>query len=58
MTKCNHDLRGLVGTADGIICRACGKTFKDFKELEADRPQPETPAVIKETPKRRKSKDG
>lgn len=34
---CNHEHKNLVGTADGIMCTACGKVFKDFAELERDR---------------------
>lgn len=34
---CNHDIKDLVGTEGGIKCRACGKTFKNFAEIEADK---------------------
>ena len=34
---CKHELEKLIGTADGIMCSGCGKVFKDFTELEADR---------------------
>lgn len=36
---CTHDVEHLVGTADGITCKNCGKTFATFAELEADRPK-------------------
>lgn len=39
---CNHSIEDLIGTEDGIKCRACGKTFKNFAEVEKDRAQ-ETP---------------
>lgn len=45
---CNHAVEHLVGTGDGIKCRLCGKVFKDWKELEADRPQEEKPVEEKE----------
>lgn len=35
--KCNHDVKDLIGTSEGIKCRACGKVFKSFAELEADK---------------------
>ena len=43
---CNHDLQFLMGTADGIVCRACGRVFKDFAEIQGvvDAPAPEKPA--------------
>ena len=34
---CKHELKDLVGLADGIKCRSCGKMFADFKEVEKDR---------------------
>ena len=44
---CKHDNKDLIGTAEGLKCRACGKVFKDFKEIEADRKksQPEEPKI-------------
>ena len=36
---CTHDVEHLVGTADGITCKNCGKVFATFAELEADRPK-------------------
>ena len=45
MANCKHDLSFLMGTADGIVCRACGRVFKDFAEIQgADAPAPEKPA--------------
>ena len=44
---CKHELYDLVGTADGIECRKCGKVFKDFTEVEKDRKQAEKPAKKK-----------
>lgn len=36
---CTHDVEHLVGTADGITCKNCGKVFATFAELVADRPK-------------------
>lgn len=38
---CKHEVEHLIGTSDGIKCRLCGKVFKTYAELEADRPQEE-----------------
>ena len=54
---CRHELNQLVGTADGVLCRACGKLFPTFSELERDR-EPEKNAPEPERPKRvRKKKE-
>lgn len=39
ISNCTHDVEHLVGTADGITCKNCGKTFSTFAELVADRPK-------------------
>lgn len=45
MANCTHDLPFLLGTADGIVCRACGRVFKDFAEIQGvDATAPEKPA--------------
>ena len=49
---CKHAQEMLMGTADGIVCRACGKTFKNFDEVLAERG--EKPA--EEKPKKRSKK--
>ena len=42
---CKHELQFLMGTADGIVCRCCGRVFKDFAEIQGvDAPAPEKPA--------------
>lgn len=33
---CNHDVNYLMGTADGIVCRKCGKVFPSLSSLHAD----------------------
>ena len=44
MNKCKHELQNLCGTADGILCRRCGRLFKNFAELRADAGEPEEAA--------------
>lgn len=38
---CKHDNRDLIGDANGIKCRACGKVFASFADIEADRKKSE-----------------
>jgi hypothetical protein len=45
---CKHEVEHLIGTKDGIKCRLCGKTFKTFAELEADRQGEEKPKEVAE----------
>lgn len=54
---CKHELPDLMGTADGIVCRKCGRLFSTMEEIAAENaPAQEAPA---EKPKRtRKKKDG
>lgn len=62
---CNHDIAYLMGTADGIVCRCCGRLFANMDEIKADvektiKEPEETPAKPAETkPKRapRKKKE-
>lgn len=44
---CRHEQSMLVGSADGITCRACGKTFSTWAALMADK----SPATAQEAPK-------
>ena len=55
---CKHPLEQLMGTADGIVCRACGAVFKDFAEIEAlNKPEEEKSAEAAETaPKKARKK--
>lgn len=39
---CKHDNSDLIGIEGGIKCRACGKIFTSFAEIEKDRAE-ETP---------------
>ena len=56
---CKHDTNWLMGTADGIVCRKCGKVFPSLASLhadsEADRAAQETPKA--EPKKTRKKKE-
>lgn len=36
MIECKHENQYLIGTADGIKCRKCGKLFASFATLKAD----------------------
>lgn len=53
---CTHDVEHLVGTADGITCKNCGKVFATFAELEADRPKKEQVKEVAEKPADEKPK--
>lgn len=54
MIECKHPQEALMGTAEGIVCRSCGKTFKDFDEVLAARGE----QPVEETPKKRARKKG
>lgn len=47
---CKHDVNFLMGTADGIVCRKCGKAFPSLAtlhaDLEADRAAQNAPAPV------------
>ena len=54
---CRHEQSQLVGTAEGIRCRACGKVFNSFEELERERePVSENREPVSEKPKNRRKK--
>ena len=56
MAECKHELKYLVGHADGITCQNCGKTFKTFEEIHEEEPKE---AVAKaDPPKRTRKKKG
>ena len=61
---CKHDLPILMGTADGIVCRACGSHFKSILELRAGNgsaaeipPEPKTEAKAPDKQKRKRTKN-
>ena len=47
--ECKHEIQHLMGTADGIVCQACGRRFADYNEVlnATEAPAPETPAKPK-----------
>lgn len=50
---CKHEQSMLVGSAAGITCRACGKTFETWAALMAEKspsPSQEAPEAGNETP--------
>ena len=51
---CKHEQQHLIGTADGIVCRACGETFKTWDDVITARG--EKPVGAQETPKKRTRK--
>lgn len=57
MAECKHELPLLMGTADGIVCRGCGRLFKDFDEIFPK--VQEAPTEAQDKPKRapRKKKE-
>lgn len=61
MENCRHENKHLMGTADGIVCRACGKLFKSFAEIPGDEcvpPAEEKPTEAKKTAKNSRKKKG
>lgn len=47
---CKHEINLLMGTADGIVCRGCGRLFKDMNEiLQENEPVP----AVEEAPKKK-----
>lgn len=60
MENCRHENKYLMGTADGIVCRACGKLFKSFAEIHGENvpPAEEKPTEAKKTAKNSRKKKG
>ena len=66
MGKCSHDTKYLMGTADEILCRSCGRLFASMDEVLAERvdgsaapdPDPDQEQVTEEKPKRGRKKKG
>lgn len=56
--NCPHETQNLMGTADGIVCRCCGRVFKDFDELRGENaPAPEKAAeAARQAPKKGRKK--
>ena len=58
--KCIHEQAALIGSAEGIRCRTCGKLFHSFDEIERDRAAADAPAPAdkpKKTRRRAKADD-
>lgn len=51
---CKHETEHLMGTAEGIVCRACGASFEDWDDVIKARG--EKPVEAQETPKKRTRK--
>ena len=51
---CKHETEHLMGTAEGIICRACGATFKEWDDVIKARG--EKPVEAHEKPKKTRAK--
>lgn len=54
---CNHDIKDLIGTKDGIMCRVCGKILKPEEigkpakeEALPFAEEPEEPEAVEEEP--------
>lgn len=56
MAECNHELKFLVGMADGIHCRACGKILP--KMPAAEKVEAQEPVAEKAEPKKPAPKKG
>lgn len=58
--SCKHSIEMLIGTHDGIQCKACGRIFSSMEEIQADR-DPVVSASVKrrqaEQKKTRKRKE-
>lgn len=50
---CRHEQAALIGSAEGIRCRTCGKLFHSFDEIARDRAAADAPAPA-DKPKRSK----
>lgn len=54
---CRHENAHLMGTANGIVCRGCGATFRSFAEIHPEPEKPaEPPQEAAEKPKRGRKK--
>lgn len=51
---CNHETEHLMGTAEGIVCTACGATFKEWDDVIKARG--EKPVEAQEKPKKTRAK--
>lgn len=61
MKPCEHDLKMIVGMADGYHCKGCGQIFKEIpkqiiNEEPAKAPEPKAPAA--KAPAKKSTKGG
>lgn len=56
MAECKHELKYLVGMANGIHCRNCGKILPGMPAVE--KAEPKKPAAEKAEPKKPAPKKG
>ena len=54
---CKHEIGLLVGTADGIVCKGCGKLFHSFDEISGPVKEEVKPAAEEKPKKARKKKE-
>lgn len=54
MAECKHEQHMLLGTAEGIICRGCGKLFLSYADIYP--PEDKKPTESPRKPQKRKSK--
>lgn len=50
MMPCTHENAFLMGTADGIVCRRCGKVFASIADIHPEPVQEEIPEETNEAP--------
>ena len=60
MENCRHENKYLMGTADGIVCRACGKLFQSIADIHGNDipPDKQKPTEAKKTAKNSRKKKG
>lgn len=50
---CKHDISQLIGTADGIRCKACGQLFKSMPKQKVEIPAPVKEAEPEKAPEKK-----
>lgn len=57
---CKHELKDLVGVADGVYCKKCGQTFDHIPKQEVVKePEPtKVAAPVKKTTRKAPAKKG
>lgn len=58
MAECKHELKDLVGMADGIHCTKCGAVFVELPLNKPEsKPEPAEKPAVKEAPKKKGAKN-